>query len=343
MLIRDIRPEEKAIYNQVVNHPIQSYEWGEFRKQTGVKVERLGFFDQGKLQKALTVTFHHLPIFNRPVGYFPRGFDPDADQLAALQQLADKHRALYIKLEPNTTKPLDQNLPDNPVYQILSQYPIEMGRALFTRYTFQLDLTPSEDQLLASMTSKTRYNTRLAAKKGVTVFEDSTDRGLEDYLTVLQETTNRQGFYAHSPDYFRKMWQELKDSGIVHIFKASYENQVLVAWIVFTFHNILYYPYGASTSQHRELMASNLMMWEVIKFGKHQGCTLFDMWGALGPNPDRRDPWYGFHRFKKGYGGELTEYLGSFDLVNDQASYKIYKVAEKWRWRWLRLKKTLSK
>ena len=112
------------------------------------------------------------------------------------------------------------------------------------------------------MSSKTRYNVRLAMKKGVKVFEDSTDRGLEDYIKVLEETTSRQKFYAHTPDYFRKMWAELKDSGMMHIFKASYENQVLVTWIVFTFNGNLYYPYGASRDLHRDLMASNLIMWK---------------------------------------------------------------------------------
>ena len=136
---------------------------------------------------------------------------------------------------------------------------------------------------MAKMTSKTRYNVRLAIKKAVTVFEDSSDRGLEDYLKVLEETTSRQKFYAHdSPEYFRQdVGCSLKDSGIMHIFKASFENQVLVTWIVFTFNDNLYYPYGASRDLHRDLMASNLMMWEVIRFGKAQHCKMFDMWGSL--------------------------------------------------------------
>ena len=343
MLIRDIGPQEKAIYNKVVNHPIQSYEWGEFRKQTGIQVERLGFFEAGQLKKAMTVTFHQLPFLNRKVGYFPKGFTPDKDQMAALQQLSKKHNAIYIKLEPNCTKPLEQAIEDNPQHQLLQRYQVESGRPLFTRYTFNLDLTPSEDELMANMTSKTRYNTRLAQKRGVKVFEDSSDRGLEDYLKVLAETTNRQGFYAHTPDYFRKMWQELKDTGIAHIFKATYENQILVTWIVFVFNNVLYYPYGASSSAHREVMASNLIMWEVIKFGKAQSCTSFDMWGALGPEPDHNDPWYGFHRFKKGYGGQLTESIGTYDLVNDYPLYKLYTLAENWRWKFLHLKKKLTR
>jgi len=342
MLIREILPQEKELFNQVASHPLQSYQWGEFRKQTGVQVERLGFFDNGTLTKAMQVTFHKVPILNRFVGYYPKGFAPDEDQIAALNHLAQKYNAIYIKMEPNVKKPLEQDREENPDIQFLRKFQTEEGRALFTRYTFELDLSLSEEALISKQSSKTRYNVRLATKKGVKVIEDTTERGLKDYLKILEETTKRQGFYAHTPEYFRQLWLCLKDTGMLHIFKAVYENKVLVVWIVFVFNGVLYYPYGASSSLFREVMASNLMMWEVIRFGKAQGCQSFDMWGSLGPIPDPKSPWNGFHRFKKGYGGELVEFIGSFDLVNDYPSYKIYSLAENLRWKFLRFKKKLN-
>ena len=113
----------------------------------------------------------------------------------------------------------------------------------------------------------------------------------------------------------------------------------LVAWILFVFHDTLYYPYGASSDKFRNTMASNLIMWEAIKFGKKMGLKKIDMWGALGPNPDKNDPWYGFHRFKEGYGATLTEFAGSYDLVINPLLYQILKVGDKVRWMYLRLKK----
>lgn len=343
MLIREILPQEKELFNQVVSHPLQSHQWGEFRKKTGVQVEKLGFFVGGELQNAIQVTFHKVPVLNRFVGYFPKGFAPDGDQISALQQLAKKYNTIYIKMEPNVKKPLEQNSADNPQIQFLQKFQIEEGRPLFTRYTFELNLEPSEEELMNKQNSKTRYNVKLAEKKGVKIIEDTSEQGLEDYLKILEETTKRQGFYAHTPDYFRKLWESLKDSGMMHILKAVYENQVLVVWIVFIFNGVLYYPYGASSSLHREVMASNLMMWEVIRFGKAKGCKNFDMWGSLGPDPDPKSPWSGFHRFKKGYGGELVEFIGSYDLVNDYPMYKIYTLAENLRWKFLRLKKKIFK
>ena len=123
---------------------------------------------------------------------------------------------------------------------------------------------------------------------------------------------------------------------------AKYKGKTLVTWIVFTFNNVLYYPYGASSSEHKEVMASNLMMWEAIRFGKKMGCKVFDMWGSLGPSPDSKDPWYGFHRFKEGYGGKLVEFIGSYDLVLSPFLYQLYNLAHRTRWLYLRARTVIE-
>ena len=128
----------------------------------------------------------------------------------------------------------------------------------------------------------------------------------------------------------------------MHIFKAMYENKPLTVWIIFVFNGKLYYPYGASSRENKEVMASNLMMWEVIKYGKSLNLNVFDMWGSLGPNPDPKDPFYGFHRFKEGYGGVLAVYLGTFDYVINHQFYPIFRVVEDWRWKLLKLKAKLG-
>ncbi len=342
MIVREIREEEKQKYNQAVQHPLQSWEWGEFRKQTGTRVERVGFFREGKLEKAFQVTFHPLPyihrFINKNVGYLPKAFMPDEEQIHTLKELGKRNNALFIKLEPNVARSIETKSGFNTITKFLLDKGAQPGRPLFTKYTFHLDLTQPEDKLFTNLESKTRYNVRLAIKKGVEIYENTTQEGMEQYIKILEETTQRQGFYAHTPDYFRKMWAELGSSGMLRIFNAVYEGEILVSWIVFIFNNRLYYPYGASRDIHRNVMASNLMMWEIIKFGKREGCTTFDMWGSLGPDASAADPWYGFHKFKSGYGGDLVEYLGTYDLVFDPGMYKIFRVVENLRWKWLRLK-----
>lgn len=341
MLIRPIREEEKQRYNHVVKHPLQTWEWGEFRRKTGVSVERVGFFEAGKLAKALQVSFHPIPFINKTAGYFPRGEMPDEEQLAALKQLAKKNNALFIKIEPNIAKSVNSPSAHHNLDKFLRQHDAVPGRPLFTKYTFQLNLDKPEDELFQQLKSKTRYNINLAYKKGVRIVEDTTEQGMEIYLDILSETTKRQGFYAHSPQYFRQMWQELGKTGMLRIFHAVYEDTVVTSWIMFVWGNVLYYPYGASRSIHRNVMASNLLMWEMIKFGKNEGCRMFDMWGSLGPTPNTKDPWYGFHRFKEGYGGQLTEFLGTYDIVYHPQQYKIFRFVENLRWKALRIKARL--
>lgn len=341
-MIRSIKEEEKALYNQVVHHPLQTWEWGEFRKKTGLKVERIGFFENGTLTKAIQVSFHPIPVLGGTAGYLPKSFMPDDEQIAALKQLGSAQRAVFIKLEPDVAHPSDSATSFRQIDQFLQDNGAQPGRPLFTRYTFEIDLTKSEDELFAQLQSKTRYNVRLAIKKGVTIQEATSEAGLEEYLAILKETTKRQGFYAHTDSYYRTMWQTLGNSGMMRIFHAVYQEKVLVAWVVFLFDNVLYYPYGASRSENRDVMASNLMMWEMMRFGKQNGCRSFDLWGALSQTPKKSHPWYGFHKFKEGYGGTHMEFLGSYDLVLVPSTYKLFRIGESIRWKLLRLKTKLG-
>jgi lipid II:glycine glycyltransferase (peptidoglycan interpeptide bridge formation enzyme) len=261
--------------------------------------------------------------------------------LNELLEIGKKENCIFIQLEPN----VERN--NHKEYKFQNLY--ESSHPLFTKYTFILDLTKSEEELLKGMHPKTRYNIRVAEKKGVKIVEDNSDKAFEEYLRLTRETTTRQKFYAHGEKYHRLMWKTLNiensklkienyDELSAHLLKATYNGEVLVAWIVFVLGDTLYYPYGASSSEHREVMASNLMMWEAIRFGKKLGLKSFDMWGSMGPNPDPKDPWFGFHRFKEGYGPKLTEFIGSFDFVINKKMYLVYKLMNKIRWLILRVK-----
>ena len=302
MIYRKPRIDEQSHYELFIDHPLQSYSWGSFRKETHVDVERLVGFDGSDMAAALQVTFHSLPYLPYTIGYYPKGRWPDEIQLQALRELGAQKQALFIKLEPNVSSPPYNQADIDGLSVFLEEHGCKKGRPMFTPYSFILDLTSDEDALLAGMKSKTRYNIRVAEKHGVEIVEDSTDAGFEDYLRLLGITTQRQGFYAHGKAYQRAMWRVLHEAGIARILKAVYQGEVISAWVLFHYKHTLYYPYGASSRNHRNVMASNLLMWEAIRLGKRSGCTTFDMWGALGPDANDRDPWYGFHKFKAGYG-----------------------------------------
>lgn len=311
-------------------HPLQSLEWGKFREKTGIKVVRIN---------NLQLTIHPLPYTKYTIGYLPKGLDIDKKMLDTLLEIGKKENCIFVQLEPNVEKI------NNKKYKLKNLFP--SSRPLFTKYTFILDLTKPEDELLKNMHSKTRYNTKLAGKKGVKIIEDNSNKAFEEYLRLTKETTQRQNFYAHSEKYHRLMWETLnpnvneqpdKNKLTAHLLTATYNKEILATWIVFILGDTLYYPYGASSTKHREVMASNLMMWETIKFGKKLGLKNFDMWGALGVNPDSKDPWYGFHKFKEGYGAKHVEFVGSYDYVLNKKLYFIYNILNNLRWIILKLK-----
>lgn len=336
----DISEKEKDIFNSLVTHPLQSFEWGEFRKKTGVNVLRKGFLQKQNIHNVFQLTIHKIPNTPYTVGYLPKGDIPTIEIINELFQVGKRQKIIFIQLEPNEINS------ESSLKKISGLRLAPSFHPLFTKYTFVLDLKASEDELMKNMHPKTRYNIKIATRYGVEIQEDNSEEAFHTYLSLTKETMKRQGFYAHTSEYHRLMWETLKPKSrkintnelTAHLFLAKYKGVPLVAWILFVFHDTLYYPYGASSTEYREVMASNKMMWDAIRYGKTLGLTRFDMWGALGPNPKQNDPWYGFHKFKQGYGPKLTESIGSFDVIVNPILYQGYKVADKIRWGLLRMK-----
>ncbi len=318
-------------WNTHAGHPLQSWAWGEFRKAMGVDVVR---------HKGCLLTFHKIPHTPWTIGYFPKGPMPTNEMIGELLKIGKEKHAIFIQLEPNVivsgTPSRSQSPPGRwpeDSFQVKASH-----HPLFTKFTFVLDLTKSEDELIKSMHAKTRYNIGVAQKHEVVVKEDNSPEAFSQYIRLTQKTTQRQGFYAHSTNYHRKMWETMRDAGIAHLWTATYKNETLAAWIIFIWKDTVYYPYGASSRNHRDVMAPNLLLWEIAKWAKKQGIKYFDLWGALGPHPDVNDPWYGFHRFKEGYNPKLIEFIGSYDLVINPVLYELYKIANTIRWFLLKLK-----
>jgi len=211
-------------------------------------------------------------------------------------------------------------------------------KPLFTKYNFILDLTKPEEELLKNMHPKTRYNIKLAQKHEVKVEERTDDEAFKIYLKLYFETTKRQGYHGHNEHYHRKAWETLKKADMARLLIASYRNEPLTAWMLLNFKDTLYYPYGGSSKAHPEVMANNLTAWEAIRLGKKNGFKIFDMWGALAPDARESDPWYGFHRFKAGYGPIHVEYVGTYDLILKPSLYNTLNIADKMRWMFLRMR-----
>lgn len=318
-------------FDEGVNHPVQSWAWGSFREENGAEVER--FMVDGK---NFTVTFHKLPIFGQTLGVLTQCHQVDKKVLEVVHEIALKHKALFVKIEPYCYSDVLDKKSLEQMRQKMTELGLKKGRSLYPEHSFVIDLREPQDVLLSRMKSKTRYNVRLAQKKGVRARITRDDADFENYLRLLEETTQRQVFFAHTLSYQRRMWGKMKKAGIAHLAVAEFENQTLAAFVLFEFGGRLYYPYGASTRDHRELMAPQLLMWESIQFGKRIGCMEFEMWGSLGDEPDTNHSWYGFHRFKAGFGGKHIAYIGAYDLVLSPMFYRIYQFLDSVRWWWLK-------
>lgn len=331
-MIKVITDNSRATeYNKLALHPLQTWEWGEARKKTNVEILRLGEYKGGNMINVFQLTFHKIPKTNYKVGYLPRSIIPPKDLLDFLYDYCKKNKTIFIKFEPDVVKQSN-----NLTMKQLNNF-VKSPHPLFPSWTQILNLTKTEGELLKSFHSKTRYNIRLAEKKGVVVKEMSNDQGFKIFSKLYFETCKRQKYFGHTPNYHKIVWESFKKN-IAHILIAFYNDVPLAAYELFYFKNTLYYPYGGTSILFRNLMASNLLMWKVILLGKKLGANKFDMWGSLGPNYDSTDDWSGFTRFKEGYNTKFTEFIGSYDLIINNNLYCLYNYLYKFREQYLKLK-----
>jgi lipid II:glycine glycyltransferase (peptidoglycan interpeptide bridge formation enzyme) len=328
--IKILTNKDKEIYDSVIIHPVQTWDWGEFQKSQGHSIYRYGVYDsKGDIKTAFTVSFHTIPKTKYSIGTILRGPKITEEILKTVRKIAQDQNAIFVKFEPDISKTeASMNFPNLLVSPKVAFYP----------HTFKVDLTKTEEELLVNMHPKTRYNVRVANRYGVEVKEVTNDKGFEIYLKLLFDTTKRQGFYLHSQKYHRDLWKILKETDMPHIMLASYQGKVLSAFMLFKLKDQLFYPYGASLDINREVMAPTLIMWESIKLGQKMKCTTFDMWGCLGPDATEGENGFGFHRFKQGFNGQPFEYVGTYDYVINPTLYKLYNLVDKLRWQLLRFK-----
>jgi len=338
MIVREVLSKEKEEYNNVVSHVLQSYEWGAFREGTGVSVIRMGTYN-GKINSGFQLTIHPFPHTHFNIGYFPRG-DITEQGLEHLKKIGEEHNLVFIKIEPNFQ---NSNIPAYAEASAGKQNSnLINSKPILPKFTFHVDLTPNEEEVLANMKEKTRYNIKLAQKQEVVVLEKEDDKSLSIFIKFITETAKRQGFYNHPEEYYRTLWSILKPAKMCYLLIAYYNNVPLAAIMLFKFKEMLYYPYGGSSLLYREKMPNHLLHFEAIKLGKRLGCTTYDMWGAYKENPVEKDPWFGIYRFKEGFGGKLVEYPQTLDLVFNPTYYKIYRFLDPLRFKLMAIKRMLK-
>jgi lipid II:glycine glycyltransferase (peptidoglycan interpeptide bridge formation enzyme) len=193
-----------------------------------------------------------------------------------------------------------------------------------------VDLHGDEDQILARMKQKTRYNIRLALKKGVVVYPSS---DVDTFYRLMTITGERDRFGYHSLAYYQRAFELFYPHGECELLMAEYQGEPLAALMVFARGKRAWYFYGASASQHRERMPTYLLQWEAMRWARSRGCSTYDLWGV--PDYDvptleanftkRSEGLWGVYRFKRGFGGQLQRAYGSWDRVYRPALYAFYR------------------
>ena len=250
--------------------------------------------------------------------------------LADLEAYARQNKALFIKCDPDVPlafEPAELTLHSQG--QAVKSLLLERGwqyasQQIQFKNTVILDLTPSEEALLAAMKPKWRYNIGLARRKGVVVRPGGVAE-LETFYELYAATGQRDGFLIRPKAYYLDLWRQYLQAAPerASLLLARVDDVSVAGLILFYFARTAWYMYGASLDQHRNLMPNHLLQWEAIKTARARGCTLYDMWGA----PDvfaETDPLWGVYRFKLGFGGLTRQGLGAYDFPVQPFPYKLY-------------------
>lgn len=309
-------------------HILQTPAWGELKGSFGWTP---GWLVQGGV--GAQVLFQDLPLGYK-VAYIPRGpISPDGslvnhpdwiDFQDELDQYCRENRAVFLKVEPDGWQ--DE----------VSQFPgfQSSGHSIQPPRTLVIDLEEPEDQILLNMKSKTRYNIRLAGRKGVIVRATSVE-DVSIFNHMLAATSERADFGIHPPAYYETAHRLFVPRDWARLLLAEVEGEAVAGLMVFALPPRSWYFYGASIDAHRDKMPTYLLQWEAMRWAKSIGCTTYDLWGV--PDEDRQtledqftersDGLWGVYRFKRGFGGDLVRNAGTWDRVHAPLRYKLYRGA----------------
>ncbi|MFZ5390985.1 MAG: lipid II:glycine glycyltransferase FemX [Patescibacteria group bacterium] len=310
---------------------LQHPAWLKVEETAGFKTIRLGFFDdQEKLIGLALGSYRSLSRFFKYV-FFPRG-PLLKEELAAygIKALAGyfKNKVLFIRFEP------------------LVVYSADFVKAIKTAdvnpaATWLTDLQGREQDILAVMHSKTRYNIRLAQKNNL-IFKELSKLNWPDFWELLKLTSRRDGFALHSFKHYANLVAVLPPTNkqpFVKAFGVYQADKLLAASLVLFYNQTATYLHGASNYSYRNLMAPYFLHWQILQVAKQAGCLFYDWWGIALKGP-KQQSWQGVTRFKTGWGGRAVDYPGTFDYPLNQFGYIFYRVLRVIN-RWLRRLKVI--
>ena len=320
-----------ADWNQFISdhsnaHLLQMGEWGELKNNFGWKPVRLILAQPsvGNNEVGAQILFRRLPL-GLTLGYLPKlafSFEQVAvgDFWKEVDSVCKKNHAVFLKVEPDAWT---EEFNFQPLTFKLSTHNIQPPR------TITISIKEDDEQILARMKPKCRYNIRLAEKKGITVRAWDDIPAFHEMMTV---TGGRDKFGVHSQEYYQRAYELFHPKGTCELLVAEFEGKPLASLMVFANGKRAWYVYGASNDQERNRMPTYLLQWEAIRWAKARGCDEYDLWGVPDENEEtleaqfesRHDGLWGVYRFKRGFGGEVKRAAQALDRVYNPLLYWAY-------------------
>lgn len=301
-------------------HVLQTSAWGELKSTFGWKPVRLVVDGCGA-----QILFRQLPL-GFTVAYIPKGPIGTAGNgfWHEVEQVCRQNRAIFLKIEPDLWEGQTW-LPGSGIQGLKEAKPIQPRR------TVEISLAGTEEDWLARMKQKTRYNVRLAEKKNVEI-QQSDD--VAAFHTLMLTTGARDAFGVHSRDYYQKAFDLFSPGQGCVMLIATYAGQPLAGLMAFAQGRRAWYFYGASNNFERNRMPAYLLQFEAMRWAESHGCQIYDLWGIPDVEEDvlekqfsdRNDGLWGVYRFKRGFGGEIRRSIGAWDRIFIPPLYQAYKL-----------------
>lgn len=298
---------------------LQSWSWGEFHKALGKTINRSGFFENNKLvgvmlsivepaRRGKYLTVPGGPIIDWNNNDLVNAF------VKQIKIIAKENNCVFVRVRPQ----LKQD--DFSINLFKNLGLIKAPMHLHAELTSQLDITKSEDELMAQMRKGTRYEVRKAIKEEIKISSSTNESEIKKFYDLQIETSKRQKFIPFSYKFLNEQFKVFAESGNVLLYKAEIEKKLLAQAFVIFYNKEAVYHYGASTQEGRQYPGAYLIQWEAIKEAKKRGMTRYNFWGVA-PENNQNHRFSGLSLFKRGFGGQDFEYLHAQDLIINKPKY----------------------
>jgi lipid II:glycine glycyltransferase (peptidoglycan interpeptide bridge formation enzyme) len=327
--------QHKEKYTSFVNNDpaatcMQMWEWADFRNSLWHNSHfRVGVLDKNEeFALAATYAINKFKLLGN-VLYIPQGPIRKSEEALdifskEIDKIAKEKNCFAVICEPRIQK-------NSARFKEMMSSGFEFtNQAVQPRVTVSLDLTKSEDELLASFSRTTRYNIHYAQRKGIVIKKYNEQKDIdriEEFYKLLKETQDRKYFQVQPLEYFKNLWSEFSKNGHITLYEAYFENTLLGSIIVVHDNVWATSMFSASSRKHSKRKPIYLARWESIKNAKSRGNKIYDFFGAT-DSKDKTHPFYHTTQYKLGFGRKLTKFAGTFERIQNPLKYKLWRLLE---------------